>query len=216
MGTKVFSGLETGNVAIAVRRESPAAGGFPVVSEWDAAVPSRFSSDWQGLNADPERQTEVRLLWSQEFLFIRFRCRYREIYVYPGGNVRREQLWLRDVAEVFIQPQPQEIRRYREFEISPNGDWIDLDIAPGRADPLGCDLKSRVTLHPLEQVWDGELALPMKCLCESFDTAQNWKVNFFRVEGPEPRRFYSAWCPTGTPMPNFHVPEAFGLLRFSR
>jgi len=27
-------------------------------------------------------------------------------------------------------------------------------------------------------------------------------------------RFYSAWSPTMTPTPNFHVPEAFGHLVF--
>jgi len=33
-----------------------------------------------------------------------------------------------------------------------------------------------------------------------------------RVEEP---RFYSAWRPTNTPAPNFHVPEAFGALVFT-
>jgi len=40
-------------------------------------------------------------------------------------------------------------------------------------------------------------------------------VNFYRVEGAAEPRFYSAWQPTGTPAPNFHVPEAFGELVFA-
>src|SRR5262245_24166856 len=39
--------------------------GFPVDSAWEIAPPVRFSTDWQGLNADPERETEVRLLWTR-------------------------------------------------------------------------------------------------------------------------------------------------------
>jgi alpha-galactosidase len=39
-------------------------------------------------------------------------------------------------------------------------------------------------------------------------------VNFFRCEGVAPNRFYSSWQPTRTPTPDFHVPEAFGTLRF--
>ena len=44
--------------------------------------------------------------------------------------------------------------------------------------------------------------------------AAEWRVNFFRVEGAREPRFYSAWRATNTPQPNFHVPEAFGKLRF--
>jgi alpha-galactosidase len=39
-------------------------------------------------------------------------------------------------------------------------------------------------------------------------------VNFFRVEGKEEPRGYYAWRPTHTPQPNFHVPSAFGSMRF--
>jgi alpha-galactosidase len=61
-----------------------------------------------------------------------------------------------------------------------------------------------------------ELALPMKCLTEKFSPDAAWRANFFRVEGASEPRFYSAWRPTGTPVPNFHVPAAFGKLAFRR
>jgi alpha-galactosidase len=64
-------------------------------------------------------------------------------------------------------------------------------------------------------VWVAELAIPLKALTDNFDPNAVWRVNFFRVEGPEPRRFYSAWRATHTPEPNFHVPAAFGKLRFA-
>jgi len=41
------------------------------------------------------------------------------------------------------------------------------------------------------------------------------QANFCRVEGKQEPRFYSAWQPTKTPQPNFHVPEPFGALRFA-
>jgi hypothetical protein len=55
----------------------------------------------------------------------------------------------------------------------------------------------------------------MKCLVARFDPMAKWKVNFYRVEGAAEPRFYSAWRPTGTTVPNFHVPEAFGSLTFA-
>ncbi|MBN1567892.1 MAG: carbohydrate-binding family 9-like protein [Acidobacteria bacterium] len=188
--------------------------GLPDPASWQKAVPIIFCSDWRGENTDDLRETEVRMLWSYKFLFIRFRCRYREIYAYKGGNSRRDKLWMRDVAEIFIRPPGRRLRHYLEFEISPNGYWLDLDIAPNRKTILFCDLKSRAAIDPDASVWTAELAIPMNCLTAFFNPDDSWRVNLFRIEGSEPNRFYSAWHPTHTSQPNFHVPEAFGELHF--
>src|SRR5512136_1435934 len=68
--------------------------GFPVISAWENAQLVAFCEDWRDQDADPERETCVRLLWSPEYLFFRYQCRYREIFVYPGGNERRDELWM--------------------------------------------------------------------------------------------------------------------------
>ena len=204
--------------AIAVRTTKPLdAEGFPTPSAWDQAAPLQFDADWQGENVDPERETEVRLLWTAGTLFLRFRAKYRTITVFPDAapNGRRDQLWDRDVAEVFLQADPSNPRRYKEFEVSPNGYWIDLDIAPGEKHDLKSGMRRRVVLDENDKTWVAELAIPMKCLARQFDPKQKWKVNFYRVEGASEPRFYSAWRPTGTRVPNFHVPEAFGELVFA-
>lgn len=184
--------------------------------EWRTAAPATFCSDWQGLHPDPERQTEVRVLWTPKTLYLRFECRYRELFVFadsdPGG--RRDHLWDRDVAEAFLQPDPSRTRYYREFEVSPNGMWIDLDIFPHGLRDLKSGLTRSVWLDREGHKWAAELAIPMKALTEHFDPAAVWRTNFYRVEGAQEPRFYSAWRATGTPQPNFHVPAAFGKLRF--
>ncbi|PYT92864.1 MAG: hypothetical protein DMG36_12605 [Acidobacteria bacterium] len=203
--------------AVAIRMTEPwDAEGFPTRTSWERAASLRFSADWQGKNADAERETEVRLLWTQETLFLRFRAKYRTITIFPDAepNGRRSQLWDRDVAEAFLQPDGSNLRRYKEFEVSPNGFWIDLDIAPGEKHDLQSGLKRRVILDETQKIWSAELAIRMKCLVTRFDPGVAWRVNFYRVEGAEEPRFYSAWRPTGTAVPNFHVPEAFGELVF--
>jgi alpha-galactosidase len=191
--------------------------GFPAAASWERAAALRFSADWRGKNADAARETEVRLLWTTEILFLRFQARYRTITVFADAetNGRRDQLWDRDVAEAFLQPDRSNLRRYKEFEVSPNGYWIDLDIAPGEKRDLKSGLKRRVILNEAQKTWIAELAIPMKCLVTKSDPAVPWRVNFYRVEGAEEPRFYSAWKPTGTEVPNFHVPEAFGELVFA-
>jgi len=198
--------------------ELPDADGFPTSLAWGRSVLLRFDTDWRGENADPERETEVQMLWTSEWLFLRFRARFRVITVFPDAetNGRREQLWDRDVAEAFLQSDPSQTRRYKEFEISPNGFWIDLDIAPGEKRDLKSGLRRRVILDEAAKTWVAELALPMKCLIERFDPEVSWKVNFYRVEGAAEPRFYSAWEPTRTAAPDFHVPEAFGELVFAQ
>jgi len=155
-------------------------------------------------------------MWTPEWFFLRFHARFRVITVFPEAepNGRRDQLWDRDVAEVFLQPDPSQLCRYKEFEVSPNGFWIDLDIAPGEKHDLKSGLRRRVALNQTDKTWVAELALPMKRLVDRFDSAAVWKVNFYRAEGAAEPRFYSAWQATGTAAPNFHVPEAFGELVF--
>jgi len=198
--------------------------------EWRDAEPVTFCADWQGQNADPARQTEVRLLWTPSTLYLRFACQYCELFVFEDADAsgRRDHLWDRDVAEAFLQPDLSRPRHYKEFEVSPNGLWIDLDIGPdvgrkigpkigaGGAGPrnLQSGMTRSVWMNDERRTWEAELAIPMRALTATFDPALEWRANFFRVEGGREPRFYSAWRATRTAQPNFHVPEAFGSLRF--
>src|SRR5690348_5468508 len=204
--------------AVAVRLAEPCgAEGFPTAASWERAAPLRFNADWQGKNADPARETEVRLMWTPEILFRRFRARNRPITVFADAeaNGRRDRLWDRDVVEALLQPDPSNLRRYKEFEVSPNGFWIDLDIAAGEKFDLKSGLKRRVVLKEAQKIWTAELAIPMESLVAKLDPSTAWRANFYRVEGAQEPRFYSAWKPTRTEVPNFHVPEAFGELVFA-
>lgn len=206
--------------------------------EWDLAGPVRFDTDWQGKNADPALETEVRALWSPDKLYLRFVCHHRELFVFPDGGAdgRRDQLWDRDVAEAFLQPPdavprtahagaealvrevdptpPGTAKYYKEFEVAPNGMWIDLEITPSGLADLKSGVTRSVLLDEKRSMWTAELAIPMKSLTKHFDPNSTWRVNFYRVEGSIEPRKYLAWQPTMTAEPNFHVPEKFGRMRF--
>ena len=191
--------------------------------EWAKASPISFCTDWQGQHPDPARETEVRALWTPMYFYLRFVCRYRELCLFEDSdaNGRRNHLWDRDVAEAFLQPNPAQQFYYKEFEVSPNGMWVDLDIGPrniSRQEPPR-DLQSGLTrsacLDEERRTWAAELAIPMSALTRNFDPTIVWRANFFRAEGARETRFYSAWQPTKTAQPDFHVPGAFGYLRFS-
>ena len=196
-------------------------------SEWQSAAPVCFASDWQGKNPDSELETEVRVLWSPETLYLRFICRYRDLFVFSdsGPNGRRDQLWDRDVAEAFLQPPELQAKSlskasgrfyasYNEFEIAPNGMWIDIDISPSGPADLNSGLSRSVHVDIVKKIWAAELAIPVNAVTANFDPGSPWRANFFRVEGKVEPRSYMAWQPTHTPEPNFHIPEAFGVLKF--
>jgi alpha-galactosidase len=183
---------------------------------WENTRPISFRTDWQGQNADPGLETVVRVLWNFQTLYLRFECRYRDLNVFDDGqpNGRRDHLWERDVAEAFLQPDPFRKRFYKEFEVSPNGMWIDLDISPDGLADLRSGLRRSVFLDEESRIWSAELAIPLKALSANFDPRAVWRVNFYRIEGTQEPRKYLAWQPTGTSQPNFHVASAFGKMRF--
>jgi hypothetical protein len=185
--------------------------------QWAHAEPIRFSADWQGKNADPGLETEVRILWSPEMLYLHFVCRYRELFVFEDSdpNGRRDHLWDRDVAEAFLQPPPAVGKNYKEFEVAPNAMWIDLDIFPAGLADLKSGMTRSAYIDKGGNLWTAELAIPMKSLTQHFDPTRSWRANFYRVEGKAEARKYMAWQATNTPEPNFHVPERFGVLRFA-
>jgi alpha-galactosidase len=184
--------------------------------EWEQATEISFCADWQGQRRETARETEVRILWTPRSIYLRFVCRYKTLFVFDNAdaNGRRDHLWDRDVAEVFFQPNPSRSRHYREFEISPNGMWIDLDIFPGGMRNLKSGLQRSVWLDEARQRWIAELAIPIRAITSNFKPSVAWRANFYRIEGNHEPRFYSAWQPTRTAEPNFHVPEAFGKLLF--
>ncbi len=196
---------------------APNAQGFPAASAWEGALPIRFSADWTGHNPDPQRETEVRVLWSPENLYLKFVARYRFITVFTDSapNGRRDQMWERDVAEAFLQPSGSPPKSYKEIEVSPNGLWIDLAIDAGEKRDLASGLSRRTSVDEQSKTWQAELAIPTKSIAPDFDSSREWRANFYRVEGAAEPRFYSAWRPTMTPKPNFHVPELFGRLIFA-
>jgi hypothetical protein len=186
-------------------------------NQWENATPIRFCTDWRGKHPDPARQTSVRVLWSNETLYVRFDCLYRELYLFDDSCPmrRRDHLWDRDVAEVFLQPDRSQLCCYKEFEVAPNGLWIELDVSCGVLRDLNSNLQCSTSIDAGNQTWAAELAIPMRVITPTFDPSLSWFVNFFRVEGRAERRAYYAWQATNTLTPNFHVPSAFGRMRFS-
>ena len=164
-------------------------------------------------------RTEIRSRWTKDNLYFLFVCPYESLYLKPEPRTSTEtyQLWDWDVAEVFLGTDFKNIRKYKEFEISPQGEWIDLDIdltEPHHEDGWswnsGFAVSARVDRKT--RVWYGAMRIPLSALgISNANNGEELRVNLFRSQGPPSQRVQIAWRPTMRE--TFHAPERFGVLR---
>jgi hypothetical protein len=200
-----------------------AAADFPLTADPQAAqwkdAPAVFAENGPRGEPVPGYRTEIRSRWTRDNIYFLFICPYDELHLKPNPAQTAEtnELWNWDVAEVFVGSDFQHINRYKEFEVSPQGEWVDLDI--DRVNPLpeggwlwnsGFAVKARI--DPRKKIWYGEMRIPLHSI-DSRPPANGlqMRINFFRCQGREPGRKLIAWQPTGEG--SFHVPQAFGLLK---
>ena len=190
----------------------------PASSFWSAARPAYLEKDIQG-KLVPGFRTEVRTRWTKDNLYFLFTCPYDELYLKPSPNTKEEtnELWNWDVAEVFISSNFDDIKRYQEFEVSPQGEWIDLDIdlhkphhEVGWTWNSGFEMKARI--DAANHRWFAAMRIPLAAIDKRTPAAGNtFRMNLFLSEGPASNHHEVTWQP---PMSNtFHVPERFGLLK---
>jgi len=170
----------------------------------------------------PGHTTEIRSRWSDKNLYLLFICHFERLYSKPNPSATTEtdRLWEWDVAEVFVGSDFRNIKRYKEFQVSPHGEWVDLDIDRNPNPPnhnvqwnSGYQVKARI--DDKSKVWYGEMRIPMDKIDTRKPTAgQDLRINFYRFQGPPPDRKRIAWQPTNAD--NYHVPEAFGRLHMEK
>lgn len=190
----------------------------PNTAFWRAARPVVAEAGNDGTR-EPEYRTEIRSRWTSTDIYFLFVCPYKQLYLKPSPDVQNEtyELWNWNVAEVFIGSDFSNIRRYKEFEVSPHNEWVDLDIdldAPHHEDGWKWNSGFEHTTHIDEQnhVWYAALKIPLKAIDSRPARAGNtFRVNFYRTEaGPKDTKEIM-WQPVMGK--SFHAPEHFGLLR---
>lgn len=190
----------------------------PTRPEWADAPRVQVGNDYFGKPL-PGKATEVRSRWTQDHLYLLYICPYDALTLKPDPTPAAEtpRLWNWDVAEAFIGSEIGPITRYKEFQVSPQSEWVDLDI--DRENPKeqagmkwnsGYTVKGRIDAQA--KVWYGEMKIPFSALdSRAPEAGRVFRVGLYRIAGAAPARQHYAWRPTN--QANFHVPQAFGTLR---
>ena len=197
----------------------------PKAAIWKKAASQSFAKDCSRQISYPHSKTEVRGFWTDTDLYLLFRCPYRELNLFlpPDNTKKRRGLWDRDVVEMFLGDDWTNIRHYREFEIAPTGDWIDLAIDldhKGGEEDWRSGWKTTARIDKETKIWWAAAKIPLSAVSgKPVSDGTKWRMNLYRIDGlgADPQRHFLCWQPTCVQNrdPN-HVPEHFGALIFTK
>ncbi len=197
----------------------------PQVAQWKRAAVQSMSKHCSREIHYPQIKTDIRAFWTDTDLYLLFRCPFIVLNLFlPANNgAKRVGLWDRDVVEMFLGDDWKNIRHYREFEIAPTGDWIDLAIDLDRKDEdhswkSGWETKARIDER--QKIWYAAARIPLAAVSgKPVSAGTKWRMNLYRIDGlgADPQRHFLCWQPTCVQNrdPN-HVPEHFGTLVFAK
>jgi hypothetical protein len=217
----------TASFSIPHRDDSPMLNTDPDSGIWKAAASAWMTRDCTRTIDYPKLKSEVRAFWTDEYLYLLFVCPYETLNIFspPQNDRPRPGLWDRDVVEVFLGADWDNIGIYREFEIAPTGDWIDLDIKldlkTQRSDGdkhWRSGWRTSARIDKKAGIWYASAQIPLKAVTtQTVAPGTRWRANLYRIagQGPDSQRQFLCWQPTCAPGrdPN-HVPENFGTLVF--
>jgi hypothetical protein len=197
----------------------------PNSSTWAKSVTVWMYQDCSKTLDYPNLRTQIRGFWSDTDLYLLFVCPYETLNVFlpPEFAKPRRGLWDRDVVEMFLGDDWENIRHYREFEIAPTADWIDLAIdldhrGVNRGWRSGWHVTARIDEGA--RVWYAAARIPLNSVsARAVKPGTRWRMNLYRIDGQgaDPQRHFLCWQPTCVMNrdPN-HVPENFGTLIFTK
>ena len=190
----------------------------PDAAQWKNVAGVETSHDRYGKEV-PGARTEIRSRWTRRDLYFLFISQYQTQHLKGQPSKRKETwgLWEYDVVEVFIGWNALKPRQYKEFEVSPEEDWVDLDCDRDRKGTevdwrWDSGFRARSRLDADRKIWYCGMAIPWKAIDQRQPREGNQlRLNLYRIEGAPPNRKYLAWRPVNAP--SFHTPEAFGQIR---
>jgi hypothetical protein len=170
----------------------------------------------------PEARTEIHSRWTSKNLYFLFTSHYQTLYLKPNPSTTGDTwgLWDYDVVEVFIGHDLSNIQIYKEFEISPQNEFIDLDVDRSRKGKevdaaWNSGMAFRTRIDKERKIWFCEIQIPWKSIAlEPPSPGTELRLNLYRIEGAPPKRTFVVWQQLDSP--SFHTPERFGRLRLTK
>ena len=156
-----------------------------------AQIASQFTQNFPNDTTQAQSQTEVRVAYSDEFLYVAAICRGNEHDDYVVTSLKRDYSWgLNDNFTINIDPFGDGLNGFF-FTLSPVGAQLEGLIFEGDRTAANWDNKWYGEVdNKQEGVWVCEMAIPFKTLRFPANK-KKWKVNFARNDAK--RNETSTW-----------------------
>ena len=161
----------------------PSIDGQPDESIWQSAhlIAEFFQRDPSEGEPASER-TEVRILYSEEHLYIGLTCFDSEPSHIRATELRRDDPLENDDRFTLLLDTFQDRRNAYLFRINPRGTKFDAQITDEKRQ-LNSDWDEKWTAagHMTNEGWTAEMAIPFRSLRSSGDQIQDWGLNLERI-----------------------------------
>jgi hypothetical protein len=195
-------------------------------ADWEAAEPvGDFVFSWW--KEGEKEQTEVKMLWDDNFLYVSYRCDDKHIFA-DHYNTNADT-YKDDCVELFWNPSPEGQKKYNMFEINCMGNLLSVYTGSGKSIH---ERISRIMVPHIAQTirgtvnndddidtgWIIEMAVrfsdyPELSIKTKPDPGDMWRVGLNRCGGKiNPQ--HSQWSPEKGDKPSFHRPDHFGKIFF--
>ena len=196
-------------------------------ADWNAAQSvGDFKFPWW--KEGEKEQTEVKMLWDKNFLYIAFKCKDKHIWAdhyNTNSNTCQD-----DCAEIFWNPNPEKSLSFYQFEINCIGTVLSTyynfedqgksGIHTIMVPHVGQTIQGTVNNdQDIDKGWIVEIAVRFSDYPElspklNPSAGDIWRVGLHRCGGKIDFQ-HSQWSPSQTPTPEFHRPQDFGIVVFS-
>ena len=195
-------------------------------SDW-ATAPTfgDFVFTWWNDGGPPKQQTDAKLLWDDEYLYVSYSCADQDVRATRHG--RDSQVYRDDCVEIFASPELEHPENYFNLEMNALGEQLDQYRPGGKMleewNPDGIQIAVSIqgTLNDssdADQGWTLEAAIPFRHFAKVLPKGKpkvgdRWRMNLSRLENE--MSIKSQWSQGDRNFPRFHHPEFFGFVEFA-
>lgn len=173
---------------------------------------------------------QAKMMYDNENLYVIFRVNDR--YVRCLVTDYNGPVYEEPAVEFFFSPDPELPDRYFNLEINCGGTPLMHynDFAAKTHNPLVLeDIKKVEIAHSLPQVVDPEITEPVTwtieykiplAMLEKYSKiiypkpGIDWRANFYKIAEKGSNVHFLTWSVVNNPVPNFHLPRFFGIIKF--
>lgn len=195
--------------------------------DWAAAESvGEFVFTWWSEGDGPRQQTDARMLWDDQYLYVSFDC--TDTDVQATRTMRDSDVYRDDCVEVFASPEFEHPENYFNLEMNAIATQLDnyrpkgtKPETPWNPDGIEVAVAINGTLNDssdTDQGWTLEAAIPFRLFQHVLGSGRpnvgdRWRLNLNRLEGNMTVK--SQWSQGDRNVPSFHAPDFFGIVEFT-